>query len=262
MSGIGEIKSSIEWTCDICFNKFKCFRSLHLHRSRSNQCLPDQIIRKRFPKKTEQLLLEESNQNVINRNQNSNELSSISQNDNSNNVIQSSSVGFEQSHHNDNLDYEDEDNDHHGLDNLLQMDPNAALLGENSEIMVNNKYIAFQHKFQSLIKNPNGKNIEGPPSNNNLNSPNNDDNELRSQSGLSSHLSLGRVSSITRSIHADNNISPGSSRISTGYANPKDILNIFIYVKTTYLSDDKANGLIHLIIQLFRNHPPIEDFFT
>ena len=90
------------------------------------------------------------------------------------------------------------------------MDHAAALLGESSSIMANNKYIAFQRKFQSLIKNPNG-NIEGP-SNNNLNSPNNGKNNgLRSESGLTSKLSLGRVSSITRSSHSDN-ISPGSSR--------------------------------------------------
>ena len=237
MSGIGENKSSIQWTCDNCFFKFKCFRSFHLHRRQ--HCFPDPLIRKRFPKKTEeqiqildQELPKESNQNIRNLNLKSNELSSISMNNSSNNNIPFPSTdGFVQSHDhsNDNLDYEGEDNDHR-LDNSSQMDHVAALLGENSSILVNNKYITFQRRFLSLIKNPNG-NIEGPPSNNNLNSPNNNnENELRSQSsGLSSHLSLGRVSSITRSIHANINTSPGSYRISTGYANPKDIFKNIIY---------------------------------
>ena len=34
-----------------------------------------------------------------------------------------------------------------------------------------------------------------------------------------------------------------------------------MYCKTTYLSEDKGNGLLMVIKQLFRNHPPRENFF-
>ena len=117
--------------------------------------------------------------------------------------------------------YEDEDNNH-GLDNSLPMvHTPPALLGENNSIMVHTP--------------PAKVNIEGS-SNNYLNSPNNgNENDLKSESGLTSHLSLGIVSSVTRS-SPSNNICPSSSKISAGYANPKDILNILIYVKTNYLS--------------------------
>ena len=99
--------------------------------------------------------------------------------------------------------YEDEDNNH-GLDNSLPMvhTPPALLRGNNS-IMVHTP--------------PANVNIEGP-SNNYLNSPNNgNENDLRSESGLTSHLSLGIVSSVTRS-SPSNNICPSSSRISAGYS--------------------------------------------
>ena len=53
MSGIGELKPSIQWTCDNCFTKFISFRSLHLHRNM--HCFPDQLSRRRSPKKSEHL---------------------------------------------------------------------------------------------------------------------------------------------------------------------------------------------------------------
>ena len=164
MSGIGELNSNIQWTCDNCFTKFKSFRSLHLRRNR--HCFPNQLSKRRLPKKSvhlenldQEVPAEEESKNHKNKR---NELSSVSNNDFSNNDIQSSSFEYEQSHDNGNLDYEDEENNDHEMDNSSPVGVGAAALyGENSNsILVNNKYIAFQRKFQSLIKNPNVNNEE------------------------------------------------------------------------------------------------------
>ncbi len=122
-----------------------------------------------------------------------------------------------------------------------------VLLPDNNSMMVNNKYISFQRKFLSLVKNPKVNNIDSSI-----------DNDVRSESGLATHLSLGRVASIS-SGHF--NQSPGSSKITTGYTNPTDVLNIFIFVKTNYMSEIEGNALLYLIIQLFEIILVLKTFF-
>jgi hypothetical protein len=248
MSGTGNV-TGIQWKCDNCFTEFNNFKALLLHRQQ--HCFPDRLNRKRkqiSQKKIrfDSLQEEYDNSNQKGSNKNSKEISFVSKNDSSTNNLLSSSCEYVDD---DDMGSTRSDNFHDPMDSssplpLIQL---PVLLPDNNSMMVNNKYISFQRKFLSLVK---------PPKVNNNDSS--IDNDVRSESGLATHLSLGRVASIS-SGHF--NQSPGSSKITTGYANPTDVLNIFIFVKTNYMSENEGNALLYLIIQLFRNHPPIEDFF-
>ena len=205
----------------------------------------ENVIKYLKKKQFDSLQEEYDNSNHIGSNKNSKEISFVSKNDSSTNNLLSSSCEY--------VDDDDmgsrSDNFHDPMDSsspppVIQV---PVLLPDNNSMMVNNKYISFQRKFLSLVKNPKVNNNDSSI-----------DNDVRSESGLATHLSLGRVASIS-SGHF--NQSPGSSKITTGYANPTDVLNIFIFVKTNYMSENEGNALLYLIIQLFRNHPPIEDCF-
>ena len=145
----------------------------------------------------------------------------------------------------DNLDYqcspgpnfEEEIND-----DLVESVQVTSISAKNNNF-INNKYMDFQRKFMSLTTN-NTKD--------NTNQTNNSN-----HSGLSSHLNLGRVSSITSSTIGHS----GTHRVSTGLANPRDVLNIFIFIKTHWMSEGLGDALLEMIKQLFRNHRSIDDFF-
>ena len=101
---------------------------------------------------------------------------------------------------------------------------------------------------------------------------NNDDSSVLTNSnsnriGLSSKLKLGHVESISY------NSKPGEPRIDhdspenssptiiRGNPDSRDVLDIFIFCKTHYLSTKEGNNLIILIIQLFRRHPTMKTLF-
>ena len=145
----------------------------------------------------------------------------------------------------DDIDYNSEQNSEHNSESKLD---------DDSSIIEENKYMKFQHKFLSLIEksdNNHGHNeIEDSYSPNNI--------------GLSTKLNLGHVSSISKKV------TPGSPRIGEksnkvetefGIPDSRDVLDIFIYCKTHYLSDKSGNDLIILIIQLFRRHPTMKTLF-
>jgi hypothetical protein len=126
---------------------------------------------------------------------------------------------------------------------------------------IDNKYISFQRKFLSLTKSATTHEQEDINSFDNhdnfLNVGTNNLSSIGSQniSGLSSKLSLGKVASVLSSS------SEKLSKHNIGDPDPKDILSIFMFCKTHYLSDDIGDGLLTIIKQLFRNHPPRENFF-
>ena len=111
----------------------------------------------------------------------------------------------------------------------------------------------FQRKFLSLIEksNDHGHNeIEDSFSPNNI--------------GLSTKLNLEHVSSISKKVTSGSpRISEKSNKVDTEFGIPdaRDVLDIFIYCKTHYLSENDGNDLIILIIQLFRRHPTMKTLF-
>jgi len=116
-----------------------------------------------------------------------------------------------------------------------------------------NKYISFQRKFLSIIeKSDDDDNDETFLSGNNSN-----------RVGLSSKLTLGHVEAISNS-----SSTPGHPRIDNlesptirGHPDPRDVLDIFIFCKSHYLTAKDGNDLIILIIQLFRRHPTLKTLF-
>ena len=244
------LSDDIDWTCDVCKRTFESFHGLCQHRHKSCYVYKNYNI-KQYSKKNKQIIesLEEEEypigrQDISSVLHNTTSSSSFSANIN---LTTESSSPFGK---NDN---------HHDENNFDQISPGpffeeanedivepvllSSLSAENNNL-VNNKYMDFQRKFISLTINPKQTT-----------------NQTNNNSGLSSHLNLGRVSSITSSTIGHNDSHGGKPIISTGFANPRDVLNIFIYIKTHWMSEGNGDALLELIKQLFRNHPPIDDFF-
>ena len=250
------MSSNFDWTCDVCKKTFDSFRGLISHRQ-INGCFITKNRNVCRQKKTRPIiegLEEEYSIGLVNSSLNNSkfqELSSVLQNNNSSGFSNNSSSSpfglndFDVSLA-DNLDYEcspgpnfeEEIND-----DLVESAQVTSISAKNNNF-INNKYMDFQRKFMSLTTNNTKDNTNQTTNYNN-------------HSGLSSHLNLGRVSSITSSTIGHS----GTHRVSTGLANPRDVLNIFIFIKTHWMSEGTGDGLLELIKQLFRNHPPIDDFF-
>ena len=163
--------------------------------------------------------------------------------------IQSNNLPQLETPFNDNNDnFHEEDLEH---DNFHEEDFDQEMM----QMLPENKYISFQRNFLSIVEKSDDEDNEAEP----LNSSGNNSNRI----GLSSKLTLGHVESISNLY-----TTPGHPRIGTlespsirGHPDPRDVLDIFIFCKSHYLTAKDGNDLIVLIIQLFRRHPTLKTLF-
>ena len=246
------LSNDIDWTCDVCKRTFETFHGLYQHRQRNCCYVSKNYNIKYYSKKNKQIIesLEEEEYPTGRQDISSvlhNTTSSSSFTANINFTTESSSPFDKNDNHHDENNFDlispgpffEEANEQDRVESVLL----SSLSADNNNL-VNNKYMDFQRKFISLTINPKQTT-----------------NQTNNNSGLSSHLNLGRVSSITSSTIGHNDSHGGKPKISTGFANPRDVLNIFIYIKTHWMSEGTGDALLELIKQLFRNHPPIGDFY-
>jgi len=245
------LSNDIDWTCDVCKRTFDSFKGLYQHRQRNCCYVSKNYNIKHYSKTNKQIIesLEEEEyptgrQDISSVLHNTTSSSSFTANINFTTELSSPFDKNDKHHDENNFDlispgpFFEQANEDRVESALL-----SSLSADNNNL-VNNKYMDFQRKFISLTINPKQTT-----------------NQTNNNSGLSSHLNLGRVSSITSSTIGHNDSHGGKPKISTGFANPRDVLNIFIYIKTHWMSEGTGDALLELIKQLFRNHPPIDDFY-